>query len=99
GGEGGMGGVWIRLGGVDDEGQAVEVSVQTDENGFYLFSGLRPGTYSLTEAQPAGYSDGQESLGTAGGRVGQDQFLDINLQAGILGQFYNFGEVQNVVGG
>src|SRR5262249_17998963 len=65
-GEAGIGGVWIRLTGVDDQGHAVDVSVQTDENGFYLFSGLRPGTYSLTEAQPAGYSDGQESLGTAG---------------------------------
>jgi hypothetical protein len=85
-------GVTIRLTGTDDRGSAVSLTDVSDEDGAYIFLNLRPGTYTITETQPAGYSDGQETLGTAGGVVGQDQFSQINLGVGADGANYNFGE-------
>ena len=41
------------------------LKVKTDARGFYSFSGLRRGTYSVYEFQPQGYLDGVDS----GGRV------------------------------
>ncbi len=92
-GETGIEGVQVRLTGFDDEG-AVDQSVTTDANGFYQFGDLRPGTYSLTESQPSTHLDGKDSIGTQGGIEGDDQFSDINLQAGVDGQNNNFGEVK-----
>ncbi|WP_347250248.1 SdrD B-like domain-containing protein, partial [Zoogloea sp.] len=55
-GEAGVQGVQVRL--LDANGNAVDGPIATDANGNYLFSGLKPGTYSLAfdEATlPAGY--------------------------------------------
>ncbi|MFN5300033.1 MAG: SdrD B-like domain-containing protein [Planctomycetaceae bacterium] len=86
-----LSGVTVTLEGTDDRGQSVSLTATTDENGGYLFTNLRPGTYTLSETQPAGYVDGQESLGSAGGTVGGDQFT-VNLGACTDGTDYNFGE-------
>src|SRR5690606_32381997 len=68
--------------------------VVTDANGFYSFSNLRPGTYNVTEdAQPAGYLDGKDTVGSAGGTVGEDTLTAIPLAAGVNGTEYNFGEL------
>src|SRR5262249_5396012 len=56
--ESGIFGVTITLTGVDDLGNAVSVTTTTDIDGSYSFVGLRPGTYSLHETQPARYRDG-----------------------------------------
>lgn len=85
-------GVTVTLTGIDDRGQAVQLTTVTDSDGVYYFVDLRPGTYALTETQPAGFSDGLETLGTAGGIVGEDQFTGIALSSGIDGLNYNFGE-------
>ena len=50
------------------------------------FSSLRPGTYALTEDQPAGYADGKDTIGTPGGTAGNDQFTNIVLAAGVVGR-------------
>jgi serine-aspartate repeat-containing protein C/D/E len=36
----------------------------TDSEGHYAFSGLRPGNYAVFEVQPAGFFDGNDTLGT-----------------------------------
>jgi len=90
----------ILLTGINNLGQAVAVSITTQ--GTYLFTGLRPGTYTLTESQPAGYADGQEQLGIgAGGAIGaNDQFVNLNLAPGAYATDYNFGELINAsIGG
>ena len=51
-GEPGIAGVKIILTGTNDLGQSVKVTTTTDANGYYIFSGLRPGTYTVTEVQP-----------------------------------------------
>src|SRR5262249_29707645 len=63
-------GVTLTLSGVDDLGQPVNRTTQTDINGIYAFPGLRPGNaagYTIHETQPAGYLDGQDSLGIING--------------------------------
>ncbi len=64
----------------------------TDETGQYAFDMLRPGTYTIQETQPAGFQDGQESIGTAGGDKSNDMFSGVSLTAAQHGINYNFGE-------
>jgi hypothetical protein len=91
-GESGIGGVTITLTGSDFLGRAVNLRQQTDGDGAYVFANLRPGNYYLTETPPAGYVQGINSVGTAGGSVSAtDQFF-VRLSAGVNGLNYNFGE-------
>ena len=62
--------VTITLTGIDDLGQSVDRVVQTDENGVYVFTNLRPSNaagYAIAENQPAGFPDGRDALGTVNG--------------------------------
>src|SRR5262249_46644311 len=94
-GENGISGVFVHLTGTDDLGQAVDRILQTDGDGAYLFLNLRPGSYSLTRTtQPAGYTAGTDSGGTAGGGLPTtvaDQFF-VQRAQGVNGLNYNFGE-------
>ncbi|MBX7214450.1 MAG: choice-of-anchor L domain-containing protein, partial [Thermoflexales bacterium] len=83
----------ITLQGINNLGQSVNLSITT--YGAYQFTGLRPGTYTLTESQPAGYADGKEQLGIgAGGALGvNDQFINLVLPPGTAATGYNFGEL------
>lgn len=94
--EAGIAGVVITLTGTDSHGLPVNVVVTTDENGYYNFGNLGEGTYRITEAQPAGYEDGQDTIGTQGGSVANDEFFDIVLLLGRIGQQNNFGELESV---
>src|SRR5205823_4724930 len=66
-GEKAISGASIRLQGTDDLGRAVDMTSHTDGNGSYLFSPLRPGSYTITETRPAGYQEGVNSVGTVNG--------------------------------
>ena len=52
---------------LDSAGNLLGVTVQTDATGLYCFTGLRPGTYGVSEVQPGGYYDGLDTPGNAGG--------------------------------
>src|SRR5262249_29614663 len=91
-GERGIPGVPITLTGTDDLGHAVSLSQTTDGDGTYVFLNLRPGTHTITEThQPAGYTQGINTVGTGGGTVSGDQFT-VGLTAGENGMNYNYGE-------
>jgi hypothetical protein len=91
-GEQGIAGVTVTLSGTDDLGHTVSESQQTGADGTYLFGNLLPGSYTLTETQPAGYTQGVDSIGTAGGSlVATDQFL-VQLGQGVDDINYNYGE-------
>jgi hypothetical protein len=94
-GENGISGVSVHLTGTDDLGHAVDRIVLTDGDGAYVFLNLRAGSYYLTRTtQPAGYTPGIDSVGTAGGSLSTtvaDQFF-IQLAQAVNGLNYNYGE-------
>jgi hypothetical protein len=90
--EQGISGVTITFTGTNDQGP-VSFQATTDGNGFYSFSGLRPGTYTVTETSPVGYIDGKDTAGPSGGTVTQDMIGNINLAAGTNDPNNNFGEL------
>jgi hypothetical protein len=92
-GEHAIAGASINLTGVNDLGQPVNLFQGTATDGAYVFADLRPGIYTITEAQPPGFWDGKESLGTQGGALGNDALTNIQIGDGVDGQNNNFGEV------
>jgi len=93
-GESGIAGVTVALTGTDDLGNAVSLSTMTVAGGGYTFTNLRPGTYALTETQPAGYFDGLDTVGTLGGMGGNDNLTAIPVVAADNGTDYVFGELR-----
>ncbi len=91
-GEDGIGGVTITLRGIDNQGDSVSLSTTTQSNGSYIFTDLMPGVYRVAETQPDSFLDGKDSVGSAGGTLGNDQIGNINLGAGVAAVNYNFGE-------
>ncbi|MFO0956062.1 MAG: SdrD B-like domain-containing protein [Isosphaeraceae bacterium] len=94
-------GVAVQLVGTDDLGGSVSASTNTDATGAYLFDGLRPGTYRIVEAQPAGYPDGRQSIGSfegqahpiaRNGTIATDAFNAIRILPGERGYNYDFAE-------
>ena len=61
--ESGINGVTIHL--FDANGQEVATTT-TDMNGFYQFTGLAAGSYTITEDQPSGFTDGTTTLAAWG---------------------------------
>jgi uncharacterized repeat protein (TIGR01451 family) len=71
----GLAGVTVTLTGTDLQNNPVAPqTVTTIAGGFYQFTGLPAGTYSIVETQPVAYSDGRETAGTAGGTVNNAAF-------------------------
>jgi SdrD B-like domain len=90
-GESGIGGVTIALNGTDFLGNPVHGTYATGSDGTYVFNGLLQGHYTINETQPAGYTQGKNSIGTGGGAVSDDQF-DVYLAASLNAMNYNYGE-------
>jgi len=89
--------VEITLSRIDADGtQVTERIKETDHDGFYSFTNLPAGTYTISETQPEGYFDGIDRVGTAGGEEANDRFANIALEAGVDAAGYNFGEQQGV---
>jgi protocatechuate 3,4-dioxygenase beta subunit len=83
-------GVVVEL--LDADGNLVATAT-TDATGEYRFEGLAPGEYQIHEIQPAGYYDGGERVGTAGGeRDGIDTIHSIVLESGDDALRYDFCE-------
>lgn len=92
-GESGITGVTVALSGVDDLGTSVTATVVTTASGAYNFTGLRPGTYALTETQPTVYVDGRDTAGSPGGSTStKNSITGIALGSSIAGVNNNFGE-------
>jgi hypothetical protein len=91
-GEAGIANVSIQLFRAGSLLRTLVATTTTNADGQYLFRNLTPGTYSIAEQQPSGFSDGGEQLGSLGGTVQNDAFADINLTGGVDATDYNFGE-------
>ena len=97
GGEPPIPGTPITLAGTDIFGNSYTATTATLADGTYSFGHLVPGTYKITETQPAAYADGISSIGTVNGtpdgNTAPNVFSGINLSAGQSGISYNFGEL------
>ena len=86
----------IRLTGTDDQG-AVDITVfSNDSTGQYIFSFLRPGTYTITQLEnPSNTLEWDDSVGTLGGDNSvNDVISGIVMPAGGQGTGYDFGAVR-----
>jgi hypothetical protein len=93
-GDVGLGGVPVTLSGLDYLGQSVTQQTTTASDGSYSFPTLRAGTYQVVETQPAGYHQGTDTVGSAGGSAAvQDILSAVVLGAGVAATDYNFGEI------
>jgi hypothetical protein len=83
----------LNLSGVDDRGNTIAGLVTaTDAEGIYSFTGLRPGTYTITE-EPTGFEDGMDVVGSLGGQNSADNTIsEIHLAGRLFGTDYNFAE-------
>jgi uncharacterized repeat protein (TIGR01451 family) len=99
-------GVTVTLTGTDDQGAPVNAAQVTNGSGAYAFTNLRPGTYTLTQTQPAGWLEGRAAIGSGvSGIAGTPDttlssptygnvIANIGLQSGNAATEYNFGELQ-----
>jgi protocatechuate 3,4-dioxygenase beta subunit len=86
-----LSGVTIWL--LDSSGNQI-TSTTTNSSGKYSFTNLKPGVYGVEEMQPAGYFEGSDQVGSAGGQLnGPDQILQAQLGSGVNGVSYDFWEV------
>ena len=93
-GEPGIANVTLQLTGTDMFGNAVNASTTSAADGSYAFSGLVPGSYTVVEpTQPAGFADGSETAGSAGGNTATNERISgIALTSNASATGYNFGE-------
>ncbi|MCE9548646.1 MAG: carboxypeptidase regulatory-like domain-containing protein [Planctomycetia bacterium] len=83
-------GVKVHL--LDKDGKIIATTT-TNSLGEYKFNNLAPGTYGVLEETPAGYFDGGEKVGNAGGSVtGNDRIEGVVLTSGTAGVRYDFCE-------
>jgi large repetitive protein len=93
-GDPGIAGVTVTLTGTDMFGNPVSTTATTaGGSGNYAFNNLMPGTYVVTETQPAAFADGSDAAGTAGGTAGNDVVNTIALRSNVTGTGYDFGEL------
>lgn len=87
-------GVTVQL--YDTHG-ALLFSTTTNSEGYYEFTNLDAGTYTVIEVHPAGWLDGIDTPGSLGGiadaAVGADRISQIFVNYGDNGIEYNFGEL------
>ncbi len=65
--EPGIAGVLFALTGTSAAGAAVNLTATSDATGLYTFNNVAPGTYNVSQTQPTGYQDANETAGTTGG--------------------------------
>jgi protocatechuate 3,4-dioxygenase beta subunit len=86
-----LAGVAVQL--LDNSGNVLETTF-TNNQGEYRFDNLAPGTYGVRQVQPAGYYQGDEHVGSAGGViVGDDHIGQIVIGSGADAVDYNFCEL------
>ncbi len=82
----------VRIDLLDANGNFIRFTL-TDANGAYAFTALAPGIYSVREHQPAGYYDGEERVGTAGGVLSANDLVSaIAIGSNIHAVDYDFCE-------
>jgi hypothetical protein len=93
----GLGGVTLTLTGTTASGFPVSMTTTTNPDGSYSFGSLLPGTYTITQTLPTGYTFESASAGTVGGAqdgtAGSGNISSISVKAGDSGINYNFTDL------
>ena len=76
----------LTLTGTDDLGMSVNLTTQTNAEGAFSFTGLRPGDYTLVDTPPGNDLQGKTIAGTQGGTVGLGTITGITLTASADGE-------------
>ncbi len=101
--EPGIGGVTVKLTGTNNLNNPVSVTITTAADGTFVFENLVPSNaagYTVTETQPAGYGEGKDLAGTAGGSIAvQDVISGVFLGANVNATGYLFGEISGPADG
>ncbi len=88
----GLPGIEIKLEGTTSAGVSVSRATLSDSSGYYEFTELAAGTYSLTETQPQAFLDGTDSSGSSAATVSDDQIENLVLEDSQQITGNNFGE-------
>ncbi|MBY6064146.1 SdrD B-like domain-containing protein [Pseudidiomarina sediminum] len=95
--------VTFRLTGEDARGETIQRELQSDQLGTFNFSGLYAGTYHIEQVQPADYTAGDNTVGTAGGSFvvtsGTVNLNDVVLAAAADGLDYGFAHNTSTISG
>ncbi len=85
----------VTLKGTDADGLLVDRFVDTDANGFYEFTNLVPGTYSVSEGTVSDTTldDALDRAGSKGGTVTNEKISAITIASGDDAINYDFTEV------
>ena len=94
-GEAGIANVKVVLTGTSSIGQKVKIALYTDASGNYKFTGLKAGTYKVTEGSCDAYFDGKDTAGSSGGTVSGDIICGITIGNGVNCTGNNFGELDS----
>jgi hypothetical protein len=96
-GDTGYQGATVTLVGTTTDGKHVQLTATTDASGYYIFTGLMAGTYSVVLTPPGGYySPEVANVGTVNGKSdgaanGMLEIDTVQLTLGQAGLDYNFG--------
>ncbi|MBI3837897.1 MAG: hypothetical protein HY288_08190, partial [Planctomycetia bacterium] len=96
--ETGIAGVTLTLSGTNDLGPITPATAVTASDGSYSFANLRPGSYTVTETQPAGYFDGLDAKNNVVIPLSDttDAINGITLVDGQVASGNTFGEIPAV---
>ncbi|MEZ6136941.1 MAG: SdrD B-like domain-containing protein [Pirellulaceae bacterium] len=92
-GEEGIGGVTFALSGTDVLGNVINRTATSSDTGAYTFTNLLPGTYTVTQSQPANFEGEGVNIGTGATGTAGTNAVTINL-ANDPAVAFDFPEVQ-----
>ncbi len=75
----GVPGLVVDLSGTDSTDAPADRSTITDDNGFYAFDELYPGTYEISKRQSTATIDAEDSSSVSGATTGNNRFSDLIL--------------------
>ncbi len=91
--------VTVTLTGTVNGTAITPVTTTTSSTGTYSFGSLLPGTYTVTETPPAGYTHEGQAAGTTGGTTGTNSITTTLSTSSLTSSNNNFAEIGSSISG